>query len=313
MKLSVVICTHNPRQDYLDRTIASIRTQARDRGEFTFELIVIDNSSLRRLEDELDLSWHPDARVVREDRLGLSYARLRSFEEAQGDIIVFVDDDNVLAADYLANVACVFSLHAELGAIGGKSIPEYEVDPPAWFHETGLSLACRDLGDSVLSAAWSTESGGRFYPVCAPIGAGMAVRRSAYEGYIRAAALDERRLALGRRGSDLASGEDNDIVLAILEQGWRVAYRPELLLNHLIPAGRLTQDYLERYARSANRTWVKVLDVHGICPWTPISSWTIPIRRARAYLLTQPWRSPERAICYMAQRGLFEGRAAIKA
>ena len=61
-----------------------------------WELLVIDNAFDRVLASEWDLSWHPQARHIREDELGLTPARLRGIAEARGDVFVFVDDDNLL-------------------------------------------------------------------------------------------------------------------------------------------------------------------------------------------------------------------------
>jgi glycosyltransferase involved in cell wall biosynthesis len=307
------VCTHNPRRDYLDATLTSVRAQAGISAGADWELLIIDNASHEPLASTLDLSWQKQARVIREDRLGLTFARLRSFEEARGELIIYIDDDNVLAPDYFAHAVRLMDETPRYGAIGGKSLPVYEVPPPDWFAEAGLSLACRDLGDVALMAEWADPDAARTYPDCAPVGAGMVVRRAAYENYVRAASADPRRTALGRRGTDLASGEDNDMILSILRQGWQVAYRPELSLDHLIPAGRLTQAYLERYARSSNRTWVQVLQVHDICPWPPVARWTVLPRLVRAYLRTQPWRSPAARIRWQGVLGHYDGRVASRA
>lgn len=314
MNLSIVICTHNPREDYLAATLASIAAQVPATGGKAIELILIDNASTAPLEGRIDLSWHPDARIVREERLGLTHARLRSFREARGEVILFVDDDNVLCPEYQNAVIAAFDADPSLGAAGGKSIPRYETAPPEWFASTGIDLACRNLGDEPLSASWQfTEPGSRSYPACAPIGAGMAIRRSAYAEYVEEAAGSAIRLALGRKGADLASGEDNDMILTLLGKGWRIAYLPQLSLEHLIPAGRLSRDYLERYAASSNRTWVQVLALHEICPWRPVSRWSLPFRKARAWLRLQPWRGPVQAIAWHGAVGHFEGRASIRA
>ena len=61
----------------------------------------MDNRSDEPLADRIDLSWHPDAHIVREDTLGLTPARLRGIRESKGDLLVFVDDDNVLDVDFL--------------------------------------------------------------------------------------------------------------------------------------------------------------------------------------------------------------------
>ena len=164
----------------------------------------------------------------------------------------------------------------------------------------------------MITASWHNQNAEeRSYPACAPIGAGMAVRRSAYAAYVAAAAQDPVRAALGRRGIDLASGEDNDIVMSLLEQGLTVAYLPELRLEHLIPARRLTADYLARYAYSSNRTWVQVLDVHGIRPWPAAPSWTAPLRKARAYVRNRAWAAPSNRIRWCGACGTIDGQTLI--
>src|SRR5690348_13801358 len=95
MKQSVIICTHNPRADYLGRTLESLKKQTIATNEW--ELLLVDNHSDQRLADTWDLSWHTDATHIREDELGLIAARVRGIREARGDLLTFVDDDNVLA------------------------------------------------------------------------------------------------------------------------------------------------------------------------------------------------------------------------
>jgi glycosyltransferase involved in cell wall biosynthesis len=309
-----VICTHNPREDYLAATLASIQSQESLGEGRAWELLLIDNASTVPLKDGIDLSWHPEARIVTEEKLGLTHARLRSFREARGEIIVYVDDDNVLNRDYLRETLSAFDDDPTLGAVGGKAIPRYETDPPAWFHGMESWLACRDLGDRPMIAAWpDPTSASRAYPLCAPVGAGLGIRRFAYAAYVEAAVTDPIRVALGRRGSELSSGEDNDMVMTLLEMGWRVAYRPELRLEHLIPAVRLTQDYLMRLAYSSNRTWVQVLEVHGLRPWPSVAPWTTSLRKARAFIRQGAWVCAANRIHWRAACGQIDGRASLGA
>ena len=192
-------------------------------------------------------------------------------------------------------------------------LPRYEAAPPAWFASTGIGLACRDLGESALTASWKgTALFDRHYPDCAPIGAGMVLRRSAYAIYVEETTSDTIRLALGRRGSDLASGEDNDMVMTMLRSGWKVAYLPELSLVHLIASSRLQISYLRRYAYASNRTWVQVLGVHGIAPWNTVHPATTGLRKLRALLRMRPWRGPVESIAWAAACGLIDGRARLR-
>ena len=169
-------------------------------------------------------------------------------------------------------------------------------------------MGLRDLGNEVKVAYWERETS-RNYPVFAPIGAGLVIRKSAAEIYARKITNNNARLALGRTGKQLTSGEDNDIVLTLLDAGYGVGYFPQLELTHLIPAGRLTQEYLARLNRASSRSWVQVLDVHGIRLWKKIPRWTLFLRQIKAFFRYQPWTSPVAYIGWQGACGKLEGQA----
>ena len=120
LELSVIIPTHNPRRDYLARTLKALRGQTLDHS--SWELVVVDNKSEDigyRISDIVrdrlgkaesgkrkaektpsaisDLPSTPSVRVVREEKLGLTHARRRGFRETTGEVVVMADDDNVLS------------------------------------------------------------------------------------------------------------------------------------------------------------------------------------------------------------------------
>src|SRR5437870_757728 len=99
MRVSVIVCTHNPRDDYFARCVAGLESQTLPRERW--ELIVVDNASAAGRGPREDLSWHPFVRLLPEATLGLTPARLRGIRDATGELLVFVDDDNVLDADFL--------------------------------------------------------------------------------------------------------------------------------------------------------------------------------------------------------------------
>lgn len=307
LNLSVVIPAHNPHPGRLTRTLEGLRSQTL--APAMWELIVIDNASTAPSAFAgLDLSWHPQARIVREASLGLTHARLRGFAESSGAIIVLVDDDNVLAPDYLAVVREAFHEDQKLGAVGGRSLPEFEVPPPDWLHEfTGL-LALRDPGDQPLRAVWDNGTP-REYPKHAPIGAGMALRREGATAYAQSLSLDSRRRRFDRAGTKLVSGGDNDLVMTILEAGLAVAYLPALRLTHLIPETRLQPAYVGALNRAIARSWVSVLALHGIHPWSAVPHATVPVRILRSWVRSRAWHGPSEWIRWQGYCGHFEGQA----
>lgn len=300
MQISVVIPTHQPERSRLARTLAGLAGQTLPAAEW--ELVVVDNASpgaTAPREDEVR-AGHPAARVVREERLGLSHARRAGLAATTGEFVVFVDDDNVLAPTFLAEALALFARRPRLGAAGGPCRPEYAVEPPAWLGAHSSMLALRDFGPEERFA-----SGDREYPSgCAPIGAGMVLRRAALTAWLAEGAS----AFLDRTGTQLTSAGDNHLVLQILGAGWEVGYCPALAVTHLIPASRLEPDYLARLARAMSRSWMELLTHHGINPWPPLGRFGVTFRIARSWLRLQPWRGPSERIAWNASRGHFEGR-----
>jgi glycosyltransferase involved in cell wall biosynthesis len=184
-----------------------------------------------------DISWHRHARHIREDRLGLASARLRGIQEAAADILIFVDDDNVLAPDYLEQALCIGRKWPVLGVWGsGVIAPEFEVQPPRAVLDYLNMVAIRD----VKTPQW-TNVMPCYYAM--PWGAGQCVRArvaSAYRQYFGASKMKLN----DRTGGALDSGGDLEIDYVACTLGLGVGIFPELKLTHLIPKERLNDNYL---------------------------------------------------------------------
>jgi glycosyltransferase involved in cell wall biosynthesis len=300
--ISVIIPTHNPDANRLARTIAALRLQDLPKSEW--ELLLIDNASEPPLNRaNWELSWHDRAQLIREDSLGLTSARLRGFREAHGELFVLVDDDNVLRPDYLSISGEIAAKHPQLGAFGGALIPEFESVPPAWMNEFIPMLAVRDLGSKEIVMAWNGT-----YPSCAPLGAGMVIRRKAALEWTEEIASDSRRRVLDRTAASLVSGGDNDMVISAMKRGWQVGYFPALVLNHLIPARRCDAGYLSRLNRAMSESWMRLLTIHDINPWPPIPAWSVPLRQAKAWIRHRAWAGKAGRVRWAGACGHFEGR-----
>jgi glycosyltransferase involved in cell wall biosynthesis len=237
MLISVIICTHNPRADYLFRVIEALKGQTLSKE--CWELLLVDNASRERLEDLWELSWHSNARHLREDELGLTPARLRGIRESRGELLVFVDDDNVLASDYLEEAWRVAKEWPILGAWGGNIAGEFEVDPEPWTKPFWGYLALRDVERPI----WSNNPDDWR---ALPSGAGLCARATVAHAYDALVRQQPSRRALDRVGSSLSSCGDTDLVLCGGHLGLGFGSFPLLRLTHLIPAYRLNEDYLVR-------------------------------------------------------------------
>ena len=308
-RVSVVLPTRNPDAGRLRRTLDGLAAQTLKRADW--ELVMVDNGSASQVTLPGDwLAQNPTlaARVIVEPIPGLTPARLAGLRASRGEVVVFADDDNILAPGYLASVVIRFSENQRLGAAGGSVSPEFETPPPEWTREFWCLLALHHQGNTPRIARGAGDAP---WPNFAPVGAGLCVRRSAALLYVDALGRDAARKTLDRRGASLASGGDNDLVFTIHHGGWDVAYFPELALTHLIPTTRLQPDYLARLNQGIQRSWVRVLALHGCNPWPAIPRWTVPLRSARAWLRTRAWRSPVHHIRWRGLHGRFLGQADI--
>ena len=241
MKLSVILCTHNPREEFLRRTLESLRRQTLSVAQW--ELLLIDNASQPPLAGRCDLAWQPNARHWLEPKLGKLNAWLLGMREARAEVLLFVDDDNVLAPDYLVQALAIGAEWPFVGAWGGSVIPEYEIPLPDWVGEEVWRLTVVEVKEDI----WSNLREGY---LTIPVGAGLCIRRSVAQKYLERCASNPVSAKLDRAGKGLAGYGDIDLAHCALDLGLGTGKSTRLQLTHLIPAGRLTFDYFVRHAES---------------------------------------------------------------
>lgn len=235
--LSCIVPCHNPREDYLRRTLEALKKQTLPCSEW--ELVVVDNASSPPLSEWVDISWHPGGRIVVETTPGLTHARLCGFRETTAELILMVDDDNVLDPSYLKTACGLARKLPSLGVFGGSIEACFDTPPPKW---TRSHLSCVAIWPCAKSV-WSNDIN---HWESTPSGAGMCVRRSVAERYTGEVANHPLRKALDRCGDSLVSGGDTDIAWTACSMGLGMGRFRELRLDHLIPPERLTADYFAR-------------------------------------------------------------------
>jgi glycosyltransferase involved in cell wall biosynthesis len=305
--VSVVLCTYRPNQKYLTRVLESLGRQNLPAADW--ELVLVDSASPEPVSALTQLPWPSRTKFVRAPEPGLALARKLGADAATSALIAFIDDDTVLAPDYLAAATAFLAHHTDVGAVSGRLSPEFEVPPPPWIREFNSLLALRDFGPTPLLSALISDAGAPLaYPEFAPIGPNVC-RRNSFQRFLQQCEKNPVHFQFGRKGASLASGEDNDFVISVLKAGERVAYCPDMHLTHLIPARRIDSDYLARLNRASSRTWVQVLLLNGISSWPSVPAWTVPLRKLRAWFTYRAWRGPLERIRWQGACGHFEGRA----
>lgn len=266
--LSVIICTHNPRREYLGKTVDHLRRQSLPPERW--ELLVVDNRSEPAVSEWCDLGWHPQARIVREEAIGLTNARVCGIEQTVAETLVFVDDDNLLDPNYLAEAARIAEECPFLGAWGGQQRPVFERPPPPRLFELyGELLAIRAVEKTI----WTNEVG---RIAATPVGAGMCLRRCVASAYLAVLRSDPLRRSLDRSGKALTGAGDQDMAFVACDQGLGVGLFPSLVLDHLMPPDRLEEGYLLRLVEGGHFSAV----ILGYCRTgrLPVLSRMTPLR-----------------------------------
>jgi len=225
LKTSVIVATHN-RPESIGRLAASL---APELATGSREIIVAENGTPSPMQ--LSLQGAP-VKHLHEPRAGKCRIQNRAIAQATGEILVFLDDDLIVAPGYLEAVERFFDTHREFAAMKGRILPaedpEKKVGPMAVY----LDLPIADDGEEVIE-------------VRGVLGANMAFRASA----IKQVGPFDERLGPGAGGHE----EETEMSDRIRRAGFRIGYAPEALVYHEVDAARANRERFIRIARERGR------------------------------------------------------------
>jgi GT2 family glycosyltransferase len=221
---TLVITTCGGPGSRLHHTVADALAQTYPR----FEVVVVDNRpATSGVRAALDLAF-PGAtglRYAAEPRPGLSHARNLGVAVARGDVVAFTDDDVEIDPDWLACLVAGFA-HPGVACVTGLILPlELETAAQRLLEEfggyaKGFARRTWDCGEH--------RSDSPLYPYTVGVfgsGANAAFRRTAL---VDLGGFDG---ALGA-GSRSRGGEDLDIYVRCVQEGYRIAYEPGAIVRH---------------------------------------------------------------------------------
>jgi GT2 family glycosyltransferase len=228
--ISIIVCTRN-RPDQIRACLAQI---ARIQLDQVTEILVLDQSS-----HPLEIGHLPPAvaallRYHRRPGRGLAKARNQAIRLAQGDILVFTDDDCVVTEDWAAQIARAFAANPHVDAVYGRVLAHDDGGAPITYHHWAtafgeLCYATRPDGTSCTALFDKTRPAAFNRPVMPleNVGAGnnMAFRRSVFACH----GLFIEQLGTG---GPLRSGEDCEFHYRLLRAGRTLLYSPAVLLYH---------------------------------------------------------------------------------
>lgn len=253
-RVSVVIPVYNV-ESYLALSVESVRRQTFD----DLEIICVNDGSTDASREVLALLESADARIVVVDKPngGLSSARNAGIERATGDIVCFLDSDDLLEENACEVIAEAFArTGADVVTYGATPYPEFRgywwlnhilsprrityegFQPPLLFEESSHPFAWR----TACTRAFLQASGLRFDETLA-FGEDQLFHFSLYPRSARTALIPDKlvKYRVSRAGSLMFSNLDDptlrirrhrDIVERIFadwqEQGYLASYTEEL-------------------------------------------------------------------------------------
>ncbi|MDP5337299.1 MAG: hormogonium polysaccharide biosynthesis glycosyltransferase HpsE [Nodularia sp. (in: cyanobacteria)] len=206
-----------------------------------WEIVIIDNNSSDHTSEVISnyqkiFSPKSPLKYFLEPQQGAAYARLRAVREARGEIVTFLDDDNLPAPDWLAAAYTFGVEHPQAGAWSGQIHGEFEVKPPENFKKIQRFLAIREDGGE--PSLFEPDK------LRLPPGAALVVRKKAWSDNV-----PQKPKLSGKLPGVFVQGDDYEPLLHIHNAGWEIWYNPAMHTYHQIPHWRLERDYLLKLAR----------------------------------------------------------------
>jgi glucosyl-dolichyl phosphate glucuronosyltransferase len=230
LDLTIAICTWN-RARLLDQTLLRLRELEIPTG-LTWELLVVDNNCTDSTQELLNKHTdHLPLQILKEPQQGHSHARNRAVGAAQGQWLIWTDDDVLVPSDWLKQYWQAMQSYPDAAYFVGPVRPWFESTPPAWVTRHLAELqsfwALVDHGPEVRKL---TEKEHGF-------GANMAFKLHLLKAY----PFDARR---GRVANRLTSGDDSLVIEQLKKQGYFGVWVGTAPVEHWLPSNRLTSQYV---------------------------------------------------------------------
>jgi len=243
-KISVVVATYN-RLAMLERLLSNLAAQ--DLDPATFEVVVVDDGSREPVAPVLakkQLPFH--LHVETQANAGQAAARHRGVTAAQGEIIVFTDDDMQVGKDFLAQHLAFHPEGSRRAVLGYIKPPPEEGKKPLWerWHQRLLETFAERCIQGM------KPRGNHVYT------ANLSVRRADY-------------MAVGGFDVTLRRFEDAELGLRLEQAGVEIVFNPDAVtLNSSDHTSWSNWKRLsELYGISEARVAKKHPDLRHASPW----------------------------------------------
>jgi glycosyltransferase involved in cell wall biosynthesis len=261
LDFTVAIPTYNG-ASRLPQVLERLRQQV-NAENLAWEIIIVDNNSkdnTAEIVQQYQANWPIEypLRYFFEAEQGIAFSRERAVQEARGELIGFLDDDNWPDNNWVAAAYSFGKEYPKAGGFGGQVHADFEAEPPENFKRIQSFLAIRERGSH--PQQYDPDN------LSLPAGAGMVVRKQAWCENVPS------RLVRTSRG-----GNDFEVLLYLHRGGWEIWYNPTMHIYHHIPKSRLERDSLIALIRKAGLCICQLRLVR-------VKSWQKPIIMTKIFL-----------------------------
>ena len=234
--MSVVVCSYNGARTIRDCCEGLLRLEYPN-----FEVIVVNDGSS---DATPEIVSEYDFRLISTENRGLSNARNTGWQEARGEIVVYIDDDAYPDPHWLTYLALAFMRTTHVG-IGGPNLP-----PP---------------GDGPVADCVANAPGGPVHVLLSDTeaehipGCNMAFRKTALQAI---AGFDPQFRT---------AGDDVDVCWRLQQQGWTIGFSPAAMVwHHRRNSVRTYWKQQQGYGKAEallERKWPEKYNVLGHLSW----------------------------------------------
>lgn len=232
--ITVCICTYK-RPKLLERLLNELQNQTTD-DFFTYSIVVVDNDHNQSAKNTVAASKKKSSIAIEyyhEPEQNIALARNKAVENAKGNFIAFIDDDEFPITKWLLELYKACTKYGADGVLGPVK-PYFEQEPPAWIVKGRFCEREEHPTGTVLH--WgNTRTGNVLFDI---------------------RLFNENRFdaKFGKTG-----GEDIEFFKKAMEQGRMFVWCNEAVAHETVPPERWTMTfYLKKYLRIGGLVGEKV-------------------------------------------------------
>lgn len=241
--ICVCICTYK-RASLLQRLLIELEKQETN-GMFSYSAVVVDNDADKSAQQVVlgfQQTHDLEVKYFVEQEQNIALARNKAVENAKGDFIAIIDDDEFPDKDWLLKLYSALGRFQSDGVLGPVR-PHFEETCPSWIFKSGICERKSHLTGSILHPADTST-------------ANVLLKRETFDDVNNR--FDPK---FGRTG-----GSDVRFFRSVMQKGYTFVWCGDAVVNETVPPERWKASfYLKKALRKGglNGAWVRTQALPG--------------------------------------------------